>query len=167
MLIKSWIYIYVHRQKNRSRVRLLQIGLPLQHTHLPELAIRGNLFSIAKASDIHHRTMIYICYTCTNSNPVWSRCFHFPEKKISQPVRTPPMQALFGELYIYIYSGDSAFRRWLISIPCSVIDASTRKPGQNIGNPYQMEDNDAAPSAPSQGGGASRRPLGFLLSSIR
>ena len=24
-------------------------------------------------------------------------------KKISQPVRTPPMQALFGELYIYIY----------------------------------------------------------------
>ena len=34
---------------------------------------------------------------------------------------------------------------------------------KNIGNPYQMEDNKAAPSAPPQGGGASRRPLGFLL----
>ena len=29
-----------------------------------------------------------------------------------------------------------------------------------------MEDNKAAPSAPPQGGGASRRPLGVLLSSI-
>ena len=35
-----------------------------------------------------------------------------------------------------------------------------RKSGQNIGNPYQIEDNKAAPSAPPQGGGASRRPLG-------
>ena len=34
---------------------------------------------------------------------------------------------------------------------------------QNIGNPYQMEDNKAAPSAPPQGGGASRRPLGVLV----
>ena len=32
----------------------------------------------------------------------------------------------------------------------------------NKGNPYQMEDNKAAPSAPPQGGGASRRPLGFF-----
>ena len=30
--------------------------------------------------------------------------------------------------------------------------------GQNIGNPYQMEDNKAAPSAPPQGGGALRAP---------
>ena len=37
------------------------------------------------------------------------------------------------------------------------------KSGQNIGNPYQMEDNKAAPSAPPQGGGASRRPLGVLV----
>ena len=41
-----------------------------------------------------------------------------------------------------------------------------QKSGQNIGYPYQMEDNKAATSAPPQGGGASRRPLGFLLSSI-
>ena len=32
---------------------------------------------------------------------------------------------------------------------------------QNLGNPYQMEDNKAAPSAPPEGGGVSRRPLGF------
>ena len=38
-----------------------------------------------------------------------------------------------------------------------------QKSGQNIGNPYQMEDNKAAPSAPPQGGGASRRPLGVLV----
>ena len=44
------VHIYMFISKNRSRVRLLQIGPPLQHTHLPELAIRGNLFSIAKAS---------------------------------------------------------------------------------------------------------------------
>ena len=36
-----------------------------------------------------------------------------------------------------------------------------REVRQNLGNPYQMEDNKAAPSAPPQGGGASRRPLGF------
>ena len=30
-------------------------------------------------------------------------------------------------------------------------------------NSYQMEDNKAAPSAPPQGGGASRRPLGVLV----
>ena len=36
-----------------------------------------------------------------------------------------------------------------------------RKTGPNRGNPYQIEDNKAAPSAPPQGGGASRRPLGF------
>ena len=36
-----------------------------------------------------------------------------------------------------------------------------RKSAQNIGDPYQIEDNKAAPSAPPQGGGASRRPLGF------
>ena len=35
-----------------------------------------------------------------------------------------------------------------------------QKSGQNIGNPCQMEDNKAAPSA---GGGASRRPLGVLV----
>ena len=38
-----------------------------------------------------------------------------------------------------------------------------QKSGQNIGNPYQMEDNKAAPSAPPQGGSASRRPLGVLV----
>ena len=38
-----------------------------------------------------------------------------------------------------------------------------QKSSQNIGNPYQMEDNKAAPSAPPQGGGASRRPLGVLV----
>ena len=38
-----------------------------------------------------------------------------------------------------------------------------QKSGQDIGNPYQMEDNKAAPSAPPQGGGASRRPLGVLV----
>ena len=38
-----------------------------------------------------------------------------------------------------------------------------QKSGQNIGNPYQMEDNKAAPSAPPQGGGASRRALGVLV----
>ena len=38
-----------------------------------------------------------------------------------------------------------------------------QKSGQNIGNPYQMEDNKAAPSAPPQGGGASRRPLGVVV----
>ena len=38
-----------------------------------------------------------------------------------------------------------------------------QKSGENIGNPNQMEDNKAAPSAPSQGGGASRRPLGVLV----
>ena len=38
-----------------------------------------------------------------------------------------------------------------------------REVRQNIGNPYQMEDNKAAPSAPPQGGGASRRPLGVLV----
>ena len=38
-----------------------------------------------------------------------------------------------------------------------------QKSGQNIGNPYQMEDNKAAPSAPPQGGGASRRSLGVLV----
>ena len=32
-----------------------------------------------------------------------------------------------------------------------------------MGNPYQMGDNKAAPSAPPQGGGASRRPLGVLV----
>ena len=32
---------------------------------------------------------------------------------------------------------------------------------QNSRNPYQMEDNKAAPSTPPKGGGASRRPLGF------
>ena len=36
-----------------------------------------------------------------------------------------------------------------------------QKSGQNIGNPYQMEDNKAAPSAPPQGGGA--KPLGVLV----
>ena len=39
----------------------------------------------------------------------------------------------------------------------------SQKSSQNIGNPDQMEDNKAAPSAPPQGGGASRRPLGFLV----
>ena len=39
--------------------------------------------------------------------------------------------------------------------------AGARKCTKNIGNPYQMEDNKAAPSAPPQGGGALRRPLGF------
>ena len=34
---------------------------------------------------------------------------------------------------------------------------------QNIGKPYQMEDNKATPSAAPQGGGASRRPLGFVV----
>ena len=38
-----------------------------------------------------------------------------------------------------------------------------QKSGPNIGNPYQMEDNKAGPSAPPQGGGASRRPLGVLV----
>ena len=38
-----------------------------------------------------------------------------------------------------------------------------QKSRQNIGNPYQMEDNKAAPSAPPQEGGAWRRPLGVLV----
>ena len=38
-----------------------------------------------------------------------------------------------------------------------------QKSCQNIGNLYQMEDNKAAPSAPPQGGGASRHPLGVLV----
>ena len=38
-----------------------------------------------------------------------------------------------------------------------------QKSNPNIGNPYQMEDNKVAPSAPPQGGGASRRPLGVLV----
>ena len=38
-----------------------------------------------------------------------------------------------------------------------------RKWCKSIANPYQMGDNKAAPSAPPQGGGASRRPLGVLV----
>ena len=38
--------------------------------------------------------------------------------------------------------------------------AGRRKCTKKIENPYQMQDNKAAPSAPPQGGGASRRPLG-------
>ena len=38
-----------------------------------------------------------------------------------------------------------------------------RKSCPNIGKPYQIKDNKAAPSAPPQGGGASRRPLGVLV----
>ena len=38
-----------------------------------------------------------------------------------------------------------------------------RKSSQNIGIPYQIEDNKAAPSAPPQWGGASRRPIGVLV----
>ena len=34
---------------------------------------------------------------------------------------------------------------------------------QKLRNPYQMEDNKAAPLAPPQGGGALRRPLGVLV----
>ena len=41
-----------------------------------------------------------------------------------------------------------------------------RKSGQNIGNPYQMEDNKAAPSAPPKGAALRAAPLGVLLSSI-
>ena len=41
-----------------------------------------------------------------------------------------------------------------------------QKSGQNIGNPYQMEDNKAAPSAPPKGAALRAAPLGFLLSSI-
>ena len=36
----------------------------------------------------------------------------------------------------------------------------------NEANPHQMEDNKAPPSAAPQGGGASRRPLGFLFFSV-
>ena len=35
------------------------------------------------------------------------------------------------------------------------------KSNLTIGNPYQIEDNKAPPSAVPQGGGASRRPLGI------
>ena len=38
-----------------------------------------------------------------------------------------------------------------------------QKSGPNIGNPYQIEDNKVAPTAPRQGGGASRRTVGVLI----
>ena len=87
---------------------------------------------------------------------------HVQQNMADSAVRSGRIQSAFGPCFVLFWGKprkvDSPKKK-KVEKP----QDGRQKSSQNIGNPYQMEDNKAAPSAPPQGGGASRRPLGVLV----